>query len=267
MTQAVTVAITRPPTDALARCALTHLERQPIDVALAREQHGDYRDVLARPGARVIALPEEPDLPDAVFVEDAVLVVDEIAVLMRPGVQTRLGEVPSVAAAMAPYRDLRKIEEPGTLDGGDIMVVDQTVFVGRSSRSNAQGIMQLDDALRPFGYRVRPVGVHGCLHLKSACTHVGERLVLANRRWIDAEALEGVTILDLPPTEPRAANTLMIGETVVMAAGFPETADLLWQHGRAVETVDLSELQKAEAGGSCMSVVFRADAEKERGET
>jgi dimethylargininase len=85
---------------------------------------------------------------------------------------------------------------------------------------------------------------------------VGDGLVVANRRWIDAEALDGVTILDLPTTEPRAANTFMIGETIVMAAGFPETTDLLWQRGRTVETVKLSELQKAEAGGSCMSVVF-----------
>jgi dimethylargininase len=250
------VAITRPPTDAITRCALTHLERQPIDVRRAQEQHRGYRETLERLGATVVTLPEEPELPDAVFVEDTVFVVDEVAVLMRPGTPTRLGEVPSVATALAAYRDLARIEAPGTLDGGDILRVDRTVFVGRSSRSNASGIAQLHDVLAPLGYRVRPVGVHGCLHLKSACSHVGGGLVVANRHWIDAEALDGVTILDLPTTEPRAANTFMIGDTIVMAAGFPETTDLLWQRGRTVETVKLSELQKAEAGGSCMSVVF-----------
>lgn len=250
------IAVTRPPTDALARCALTHLEREPIDVGLARTQHREYRDTLARTGATVVVLAEQPEFPDAVFVEDTALVLDEVAVMMRPGAESRLGEVPTVADALGAYRPLAWIDAPGTLDGGDIMVVGRAVFVGRSSRSNPAGIEQLASILAPYGYRVSPITVHGCLHLKSACTHVGDGVILANRRWIEAEGLGGLHVLDVPPTEPRAANTLMVDETVVMAAGFPETADLLWQHGRTVVTVQLTELQKAEAGGSCMSLIF-----------
>lgn len=250
------IAITRPPTDALARCALTHLEREPIDIAAARTQHQGYRDTLVRLGATMVVLAEEPELPDAVFVEDTALVLDEIAVLMRPGAASRLAEVSTVADALVAYRTLARIDPPGTIDGGDIMVVGRTVYVGRSSRSNPSGIEQLGSILAPYGYRVSPVGVHGCLHLKSACTHVGDEVILANRQWIEAEALSGLHVIDVPPTEPRAANTLMVEGTVVMAAGFPETADLLWQHGRTVVTVELTELQKAEAGGSCMSLIF-----------
>jgi len=249
-------AITRPPTDALAHCALTHLEREPIDIARAIGQHRQYEALLARLGAEVVSLAPEPDLPDAVFVEDVAVVLDEIAVITRPGAASRLPEVASVERRLAAYRPLLRIDPPGTLDGGDVMRVGRALYVGRSSRTNDAGIAQLANAVGPFGYSVRPVAVTGCLHLKSACSHVGDGLVLVNRGWIDADALEDVALLDVPPTHPGSANSFLVGETVVMAAGALETAARVRATGRSVETVDLSELRKAEAGGSCMSLVF-----------
>ena len=251
-------AITRPPTDALTRCAPTHLERDPIDIERAIAQHRDYEATLARLGATVISLPPEPDLPDAVFVEDVAIVLDEIAVVTRPGTPSRLPEVASVEARLAEYRPLLRIDAPGALDGGDVMRVDRVLYVGRSSRTNERGIGQLAEAVAPFGYAVRAVPVIGCLHLKSACSHVGGGLVLANRGWIDAAAMDDVELLDVPAAHPGSANSFLVGDTVVMAAGFPETAARVRAAGRSVVTVELSELRKAEAGGSCMSLIFEA---------
>ncbi len=203
-------------------------------------------------------MPEEPDLPDAVFVEDTAVVLDEIAVLARPGAPSRQPEVDTIERVLARYRPLCRIEPPGTLDGGDVLRVGSVLYVGRSSRTNDAGTTQLADLARPWGYEVRSVSVTGCLHLKSACSHAGDGLVLVNGNWIDVRAFREVELLDLPASEPAAANCFLVGATVVLPAGFPETADLLRSRERRVTTVELSELRKAEAGGSCMSLIFEA---------
>jgi len=250
------VAIVRPPTDALARCELTHLERVPLDPGRARAQHEQYLDLLRRLGADVILLPPEPALPDAVFVEDVALVLDEIAILTNPGAEPRRAEVPGVASALAPFRTLARMHAPATLDGGDVIVAGRTLYVGRSGRTNAAGIEQLRALTDPFGYEVRPVGVTGCLHLKSAATSPADGVFLLNPAWVEAGAFGPAEVLHVPEDEPRAANTFRVGDAIVMADNFPGTRVLLQRRGLSVHTVDLSELQKAEAGGSCMSLVF-----------
>jgi dimethylargininase len=202
-----------------------------------------------------VSLAPEPDLPDAVFVEDIAVVLDEVAIITRPGAPSRRRECASIADALKPYRTIRRLEAPATLDGGDVLRVGNVLYVGKSTRTNAAGIAQLEDIATKFGHVVRPVTVTGCLHLKSACSHVGDRVLLANRSWIDAAAVQEEQVVDVPPEEPNAANTLMVGDAVVLAAGFPRTLALLESLGRTVKTVDLSELRKAEAGGSCMSLL------------
>lgn len=251
------VAIVRPPSDALARCELTHLAREPIDTVLAREQHAGYAALLRELGAGVLALPPQPDLPDAVFVEDTAIVLDELAVMTRPGAATREPEVASVAAALSGFRALAWLTPPATLDGGDVLRVERTLYVGRSSRTNAAGVDQLAGHLAPVGYDIRAVPVAGALHLKSACTYLGRGVLLANPAWIDVSAFTGLDVLPVDPAEPRAGNTFLVGDTVVMADGFPRTRARIAERGFTVRTVPLSELQKAEAGGSCMSLVFR----------
>lgn len=252
-----TMAIVRRPTDALAHCELTHLERALLDVPLAQQQHAGYVTLLRELGAEVIMLPEEPALPDAVFVEDAAVVLDEVAVVANPGAPSRVPEVAGVAAALERFRAITRITAPGTLDGGDVLSIDRTLYVGRSGRTNAEGIEQLAALIAPHGYSVRPVRLTDCLHLKSACTYLGNGVVVANPRWVDVRRFEDYHVLEVPPTEPRAANTFRVGETLVMADGFPETRERIEHLWFAVRAVPLSELQKAEAGGSCMSIVFR----------
>src|SRR5205085_1099511 len=147
---------------------------------------------------------------------------------------------------------------PATLDGGDVLRVGRRLFVGLSSRTNQAGIAQLGGHLAPFGYTVRAVEVLGCLHLKSACTYVGNNTLLINRAWVDAATFAGFDFIDVPANEPGAANALLIGETVIMPSAFPQTIALLEGRGFNVLTVDVSEFQKAEGGVTCKSVIFTA---------
>lgn len=249
-------AITRAVSPALNRCELSHLERQEIDIPKAVEQHRQYEACLRELGVTVISLAAEPDLPDSMFVEDPAVVVKEVALMTRMGAQSRRGESESLARALAPFRPLRWMREPATLEGGDVLRMGPMVFAGASARSNAEGIAQLAAELQPFGYTVRPVTVYGCLHLKSACCPIGERTILANRRWIDVAAFDGYDLVDIPEDEPRGANVLAIGGTVMVPACFSGTARVLEGLGYRARLLDISELMKAEAGLTCSSILF-----------
>ena len=249
-------AITRGVSPTIGNCELTYLEREAIDIARAREQHRAYEACLRELGVHVISLPAEPQYPDAVFVEDAAIVLDEIAVMTRLGAPSRRGEAESLGRALEPYRPLRRLREPATLDGGDVMRAGKTLFVGVTSRSNAAGIAQLAAEVGPFGYRVRPVVVRGCLHLKSACTYIGDA-VLLHRPWVDEAAFAGVRLVDVP--EESGANVLTVGDTLLVSAAAPRTAELLSGMERQVRLLDNSELMKAEGALTCCSLIFTAE--------
>ena len=251
-------ALTREVSPTIANCELEFLDRQPIDLALAVEQHRQYQACLAELGVHVEVLPPAPDMPDGVFVEDPAIVLDEIAVITRMGALSRRGESETLARALAKYRELRHIVEPGTLEGGDVMRVGKTLYVGYSRRTNVAGIQQLATMLHPLGYFVVPVEVRDCLHLKTACCYIGNDTVLANRAWMDPDALCSLKILDVPSDGSRGANALRLGDTVLMPAAFPRTRELLERSGFRVLTIDNSELLKAEAGVTCTSLIFDA---------
>jgi dimethylargininase len=247
-------AITRAVSPSMEACELTYREREPIDISRAREQHRAYEACLRELGVEVISLAAEPDYPDAVFVEDAAIVLDEIAVMTRLGAASRRGESESLARVLERYRPLHWMREPATLDGGDVMLAGKTLFVGVTARSNAAGIGQLAGEVEPFGYHVQPVVVQGCLHLKSACSYIGDA-VLVHRPWVDEAAFAGVRLLDVP--EEIGANVLLIGETVLVPAAAPRTADLLVGLGRQVRVLDNSEFVKAEGALTCCSLIFQ----------
>lgn len=251
------IAITREVSASLACCELSFVERMPIDLALARTQHRVYREALARLGCEVVELPADEAHPDAVFVEDVAVVVDEVAVMTRPGAPSRRGEGGAIAMALTPYRTLRAIEAPGTLDGGDVLRIGRRVFVGESARSNADGIAQLRAILAPHGYTVQGVPIRGCLHLKFAVTALAEDTVLLQPAWIDRDAFAGWRIVEVDPAEEHAANVLRIGGRVISPACFPRTHERIRAAGVEVVAVDVSELQKAEGAVTCCSLVFR----------
>ncbi len=251
-------AITRAVSPALANCELSFIPRAPIDLRKARQQHGAYEQLLEKLGARVVSLPAEPDLPDSMFVEDPAIVLDELAVIFPLGTATRRAEVGSLVPALANFRKLEYVALPGTLEGGDVLRIGRKLFVGLTRRSNAEGIRQLAQILAPYDYEVISVPVTGCLHLKSAVTFLGRKTLLANKAWFDPAVLAKCDFVEVDPAEPQAANALAISDAVILPLSFPKTRVLVESAGFHVTPLDISELQKAEAGLTCSSLLFEA---------
>ncbi|HEX7340807.1 MAG TPA: dimethylargininase, partial [Rhodanobacteraceae bacterium] len=194
----------------------------------------------------------------SVFVEDTAIVLDEVAVLTRPGAASRRGEVDSMAQALAPYRPLRHMQAPATLDGGDVLRLDHVLYVGQSGRSNAAGIAALHAFVAPFGYRVQAVPLHGCLHLKSAVTQIAPDRILMNPDWVEATHFAGYQALMIDPAEAHAANAVWLDDRVLLSAAFPRTAERVRAAGIDVRTLDMSETEKAEGALTCCSVLLAA---------
>jgi dimethylargininase len=251
------MAITRPTGAELRECELTHSDRVSIDVERACLQHDDYLNVLRSLGVHVVELPRLPGHPDAVFVEDTAVVLPEVAVLLRPGAASRRGEVPSMAAALADYRECRTMEAPATLDGGDIIVFGKKVLVGQTSRSNPAGIAALADLLSPFGYTVEAVPVRGVLHLKSAATVVDDETLIVFSPHVDLTDSEA-RLLEVHPDEPQGANVVRVNDALLVNASAPRTVAMLTAHIDNIVEVHVDEFTKAEGAISCKGVIFEA---------
>jgi dimethylargininase len=250
------LAITREVSAQIGRCELSYLDRRPIDVPLAREQHRRYEECLASLGCTVQRLPEEPTLPDSVFVEDTAVVLDELAVITRPGAESRRPEIASVANALRRHRRLVFIQAPATLDGGDVLVLDRHLYVGISQRSNEEAVEQLRDLLADTDYGITGVVVRDCLHLKSAVTQASHRTLLINRDWVDGTVFDSMELIEVDPAEPSAANGLRIGGELIFPTAFPATMRRLEAHGVKVRPLNVSELMKAEGGVTCCSLIL-----------
>jgi dimethylargininase len=253
------LAFTRAVSPRIAECALTHLNREPIDPVRAIAQHASYEQALRASGCDVIRLPELSDDPDAVFVEDTAILLGGHAVITRPGAASRAGETESTAQGLAPYFEVHHLAD-GKIDGGDVLRIDDSLYVGQSSRTDFAGTKALEAVAGPLGYRVVPIELGKCLHLKTAVTFVGpdgagRPILLANPDWIDPALFAGTDPLPVADDEPFAANIVRAGDRLIHAAGSPRTAARLRARGFTVIEVDLSELQKAEAGGTCMSLI------------
>jgi dimethylargininase len=193
-------------------------------------------------------------------VEDVAIVLDEIAIITRPGAASRRPERDAVAAVLSEYRPLLALAGPGTLDGGDVLRIGRTLYVGLSTRTNEDGARQLARHVAPFGYVVECVQTAACLHLKSAVTVVDTGHVLCNPAWIDTNVLRQIDVIPVDPSEPFAANVLRLGDTILCAASHERTAADLRARGYRVCTVDVSELAKAEAGVTCCSLIVDAQS-------
>lgn len=252
----MTLALTRGVPPSIVNCELTHLKREPINFERALQQHSLYERALVDVGCTIQRLPSLPDLPDSVFVEDTAVVLPELAIIARPGAVSRRPEVTSVADALRPHRPLTFIESPGTLDGGDVLPIGSTIYVGESTRTNTDGIRQLAELTSGYGYVVRLVKLSGCLHLKSAVTRVADDVVLLNSAWVDSSSFRGLHQIEVHPGEPFAANALWIGDNVIYPATCDETRQRLEQQGINVHLVETDELHKAEGAVTCCSILI-----------
>ena len=252
-------AFTRAVSPRLAECELTHLSCVPIDVTKADAQHSAYERALADAGFDVIRLPDLPDHADGVFVEDTALLLSEHAVITRPGAASRASETSSTAAGLAGHFKVHRIEQ-GYVDGGDVLRIGKTLYVGLSSRTDSQGIAALGELVRPLGFEVVQARLDGCLHLKTGATlagpdRSGNAVLLYHRGSVDPSQFAGVEPVAVDADEPGAANCLRAGDRLILPAGNPRTVSRLRDSGFQVVEVDVSELQKAEAGVTCMSLI------------
>lgn len=252
----MTIAITRKLSSSIINCELTHIERIPIDLQIASEQHQQYENALNSIGCNVISLPEMPDMPDSVFVEDTAVILDEVAIITNPGAVSRQPEIDSIAEVLQKYRKVIHIQAPATVDGGDVLVVGKYIYVGLSSRSNLQAVEQMQNSLKEFGYQVFGVEVRGCLHLKSAVTKVAENTLLINPSWVDKNLFTHADFIEIDPSEPLAANCLLIGDSVIYPTSFRKTRKKLEDKGINLILVDADELAKAEGAVTCCSLII-----------
>lgn len=246
--------VRQPGTDALH--GLTSADLGIPGYELLLEQHAAYVAALKSLGLNVIELEALPGYPDAYFVEDVAVVLPEVAVLTRPGAAERRGEVLHMVNVIGRYRSLVSIVTPGTLDGGDVLVVDKHIMVGLSDRTNAEGARQLELALSPFGYTTTPIPVGDGLHFKSSVNHVGGRTLLVTTAFADHPALTAYDRIVVADEDAYAANTLFINGTLIMPAGFAAVRNQLDVLNRPIITLDTSEMRKMDGGLTCLSLRF-----------
>jgi len=250
------LAITRDISPRFNECEITHIDRTPIDLDIARAQHSQYVDKLKQLGCDVLELPAEDDLPDSVFVEDVAFILPHTAIITRPGADSRKPETESIIQALSPHTKLLHICEPATLDGGDVLVIGKNIFIGISTRSNQSAIDQLNELLKNDGYTVTGVQLIDCLHLKSAVTRVDDQTLLINKNWVDTDHFEKYELIEIDPSEPHAANCLPIGDSIIYPISFPKTRDKLTAHGYKIVSVEVDELAKAEGAVTCCSLIL-----------
>lgn len=246
----------RRPSPRLNEGLLTHQTRQPIDVARALRQWDDYRAALHASGWETVEAPPLDDCPDGVFIEDTMVTYADVAVIANPGASERRAEIPTAELAVRSlgYR-VARITSPGTLDGGDVLKHDRTVWVGIGGRTNSEGARQLAAALEPLGARVVEVPVTKVLHLKSAVTALPDGTVLGHPSFVDDPDFFP-RYLEVP--EPGGAHVVLLNEDrLLIAASAPRTAALLGERGYTTVQVDISEFEKLEGCVTCLSVRLR----------
>ncbi len=251
------IAITREVSSRFNECEITHIDRTPIDLDIARRQHQEYIHALAQIGCEVIELPEQRDLPDSVFVEDTAFILPEVAVITRPGADSRKPETESIVQALSSHRPLVHVTAPATVDGGDVLVLEKNIYIGMSTRSTMEAVTQLQGLLDNYGYKVTGVELTDCLHLKTAVTRMNNKTLLVNKNWVDAGHFSGYELIDIDPSEPFGANCLTVKDVIIYPTSFPKTQKKIEQKGFKVINVNLDELAKAEGAVTCCSLIIK----------
>ena len=249
-------AIVRPPGTTYVECIQPPGSVDAIDYARALEQHGAYVAAIATQAVDVVALEPDEHFPDSCFVEDAVIVTEGLGVVCLMGASTRRGEEISVAGALAEHVELAHITPPATIDGGDVVRIQNRLYVGVSQRTNRHAIDQLRAILEPRGGDVVAVEMKGVLHLKSACTYVGSDTIVISPEHVDPRSFGDCHAIAVPAAESYAANCLAVGDAVLVSAGYPRTRDLLDTRGFDTQTLEMSEFRKGWGSLTCLSVLF-----------
>ncbi len=247
-----TVVVRGPGADALS--GITTSAQGPGDLDRLRAQHRAYVDLLRDASEELVELPPLAGCPDAYFVEDVAVVLPEIAILTRPGAAARRAEVDAMEPVLAARREIARLEDPATLDGGDVMVVGSEIFVGRSARTNQAGYEQFAALVKRHGYRCTAVEVTHSLHLKSGAAHLGDGLLLLAPSYAASPAFADHPRMVAPPAEVYACNCLRLGDEILLPDGFPATRELLAAHGLRTAVLAVDQVERMDGGLTCMSL-------------
>lgn len=249
-------AIVRGVPDSFQNCITTFHGKPEINIGLAKQQHREYSRTLSSLGLTVIRLRADNTLPDCCFTEDTAIVVDELAIITIPGAPGRIPETIVIEKELSAFKTIVHIKQPGTIDGGDVLKIGKTIFIGASARTNQEGIRQVATIVKPLGYGVVPVKIKDTLHLKSVCTYLGRGCILLAQGYFDDTAFSEYDKVVVPKEEEYCANCLVIKGNVLIPRGFPRTKELIGKNGFPVIELDMSEIEKAEGALTCLSVIF-----------
>ncbi len=250
-------AITRRPATSITEGLRAEDKGTPVHAQMLAD-HAHYVATLKSTGATVIELPPLEDYPDSVFVEDTALCLPQGVVILRPGAPSRMGEAAEMAVALNEvFDDVRQINSPGFIEGGDILVTGREIIVGRSDRTNAAGVAELAGIVAAWGYTLREVITPpSVLHFKSDCSLLDAETILSTRRLEATGCFDGYRVLHVAEGEEAAANLVRFNQLVIAPAGFPRTTEMLRNHGYEVVEINNSECAKIDGGMSCLSLRF-----------
>ena len=248
-----TKALVREPGDTYTSCLSSHPRHHTVDLNKARAQHVRYCDVLADLGLEIIRVPRDDFHPDACFVEDNAVVFRDKALICRMAKESRWGEQPGVAAVLEEYVKTKWAEVPATIEGGDVVHLGDRLICGVTERTNLEGVSQMRDWL---GVRVDAIDDPGIMHLKSYVTSLGQNRVVVTRKYSTHSALAGLEVLVIPDGEEYAADTLTVGDTVLMPAGYPRSHEMVRAAGYEVIPMDVGEIEKCDGALTCLSILF-----------
>jgi dimethylargininase len=251
-----THALVRPPGDEFAQALSEQIPRPSIDTSLARAQHVEYCAALRTAGLHLVELPADDPHPDACFVQDTAVIWGGVAVIARFGAESREGEQDATRHALQGVLRISEVRPPGTLEGGDVLIIGSRLFVGLSARTNRSGMAQLREVLELEGATVEALDVPEGLHLLTGCTYLGHGILLATDTYAHLPAFAGLEIIHVPSWEAPAANALAIGEHVILPVGYPRIAVAIRERGFEVLSVPLSEFAKADGGATCLSLPY-----------
>ncbi len=256
-TPEASTAIVRGVPETLDKCVRTYSPSDAVNINLAKEQHELYCKALEHRNLKLVRIPAENSYPDCVFVEDPAIVFKRTAVISSMGAKSRRGEVEGVRKLLSSiFTNVVDILPPATIEGGDVLRVDDRLFVGLTSRTNTDGVMQLRNALRKEECEIIPVKVNNILHFKSACSYLGDELIAVNPGYFDLKVFSPLRSLRLPREEAYAANCLSVNGKVFVSKGYPMTKKLIEKEGFEVEELDVSEFKKCEGSLTCLSIIF-----------
>jgi dimethylargininase len=248
------IALVRKPGPDLIHAISGHPQKNLIDAKRAHDQHGHYVRALEQAGAEVVNLASLESFPDSPFVEDTAVIFDREALVCRVQAESRRGEVASVAEEVGRHRSITHLKAPATLDGGDVLMTDQAIYVGQSARTNREAVQALADWC---GKPCIPVPVHRGLHLKSSVSFLGNNLLVLNPENVDASAFKNFDWITVDESESYAANCLTLGKFILMSTGYPRLADKIRAHGFHIIELEMSEFEKADGSVTCLSLIIK----------